>query len=332
MAHAEFERVAGALVGCALGDALGLPFEGASRDRVVRRVGSTLDHQFLFGRGVGSDDTEHSRLVLMALARDPSAGVEFERELARGLRWWLVGLPPGIGFATLRACARLFVGFDSSRSGVFSAGNGPAMRAAVLGAYCADPAWLERAVRTTTRITHTDPKAEEGALVVARLATAPEVTPDAVHAALAGMNTEVADTLRSVVRRVRAGESPEAICGPRGPTGYVVSTLEAAVAVLLLERTFEGAITRTVRLGGDTDTVAAIVGGVLGAQLGRSALPTGWVAGWGDWPWTVERLDDLARAACVAGPTPSVPAVSLPRNLLVLGIAVGHILRRWFTW
>jgi ADP-ribosylglycohydrolase len=79
----------------------------------------------------------------------------------------LLGLPAGIGRATLRAILKLWFGFPPSKSGVFSAGNGPAMRSAVLGAAIDDLPLLRSLVGISTRITHTDPKAEYGALAVA---------------------------------------------------------------------------------------------------------------------------------------------------------------------
>ena len=87
------------------------------------------------------------------------------------MRWWLLGLPPGIGLATLKSILKLWVGFGPSSSGVFSAGNGPAMRAAPIGAFFwDDPSKIDDYIRISTRMTHTDPKAEVGAKFVAYLA------------------------------------------------------------------------------------------------------------------------------------------------------------------
>src|SRR5206468_312367 len=85
----------------------------------------------------------------------------------RRFRWWLLGLPAGVGKATARAIIKLWCGFSPKNSGVFSAGNGPAMRSAVLGAAVDDLKLLRSLVSATTRITHTDPKAEWGAWAVA---------------------------------------------------------------------------------------------------------------------------------------------------------------------
>jgi ADP-ribosylglycohydrolase len=96
----------------------------------------------------------------------------FQRKLAWKLRWWLLCIPAGIGFATLRAILKLWLGFSPSRSGVFSAGNGPAMRSALIGAFFAgDFTNIRDYVRASTRLTHTDPKAEAAALAVALTAS-----------------------------------------------------------------------------------------------------------------------------------------------------------------
>src|SRR5206468_1623201 len=74
----------------------------------------------------------------------------------------------GIGLATLRAIVKSCIGFPPHRSGVFSAGNGPAMRSPIIGVVWGhDSAELASFVRRSTVITHTDPKAYHGALAVA---------------------------------------------------------------------------------------------------------------------------------------------------------------------
>ncbi|MCA9618991.1 MAG: ADP-ribosylglycohydrolase family protein, partial [Myxococcales bacterium] len=132
----RIEVLQGALVGTAVGDSLGLPYEGMSRRRVRRMVGGRrLRHRFALGRGMVSDDTDHACLVALALLRAQGDSQVFARVLARSLRWWLAGLPAGVGLGTLRAILKLWVGFGADRSGVWSAGNGPAMRAPIIGAY-----------------------------------------------------------------------------------------------------------------------------------------------------------------------------------------------------
>ena len=94
----------GALLGTALGDAVGLPAEGLSAQRIKRRWPDGWKHRLLPGRGMVSDDTEHTVMVAQALIAAPRDATAFQRELARRLRWWFVRLPAGVGLATARSC------------------------------------------------------------------------------------------------------------------------------------------------------------------------------------------------------------------------------------
>src|SRR5271165_4467825 len=86
---------AGVLLGTAVGDALGLPAEGLSPQRIRRRWPGPLRMRFLFGRGMVSDDTEHTLMVAQALLAQPDDPKAFQRALAWKLRWWFAGLPGG---------------------------------------------------------------------------------------------------------------------------------------------------------------------------------------------------------------------------------------------
>src|SRR5262245_5586296 len=156
------DRIAGVILGTAVGDALGLPREGLSRRRARRLFGDgPLRHRLVFGCGMVSDDTDHGCLVGQALLEAPMDAGKFARSLARRLRWWLAGLPAGVGLGTARAIFKLWCGWPPERSGVWSAGNGPAMRAALIGACLAnDPEKITNFIRASTRLTHTDPRAE----------------------------------------------------------------------------------------------------------------------------------------------------------------------------
>lgn len=158
----------GCIIGTAVGDSLGLPYEGLSPGRASRLFPRRDRHHFLFGCGMISDDTEHTLMAAQVVIDSGGDQERFAKGLARRLRWWFLGLPAGIGFATLRSCFKLCVGFPPDRSGVFSAGNGPAMRSAILGVmYGEDVERMKAFVWRSTMITHTDPKAYIGAFAVA---------------------------------------------------------------------------------------------------------------------------------------------------------------------
>jgi ADP-ribosylglycohydrolase len=337
------DRIAGVLLGGAVGDALGLPMEGLSRRRARRRFTGPLRHRFLFGRGMCSDDTEHACMTAAAIALHPEDAAAFIRTLAWKLRWWLLGLPAGIGLATLRSIVRLWVGLPPQRSGVRSAGNGPAMRAAVIGAYFHDDEpRLREYIRASTRLTHTDPRAERGALLIA-MAAAHAITRGCADGFLEIALRELSNDeelhrfLNLAAEHLRAGSSPEtfadAIGLSRGVSGYINHTVPVALYCWLrTPHSFEEAVGSCIALGGDTDTTAAIVGALAGATAGASAIPNRLLNGLFEFPRSVDWMHRLASdLAAKRKPFDDsltfVPAVLL-RNLLFLIIVLAHGLRR----
>ncbi len=140
--EAQMEKaIIGCLLGTAVGDALGLPMEGLSKRRQYRMYPEIKGYHFLLGKGMVSDDTEHTCMVAQAIVASGGDERLFAKNLAWRMRRWFLCMPAGIGFATLRSLIKLCVGFSADRSGVFSAGNGPAMRSAIIGV-CFGVCWL----------------------------------------------------------------------------------------------------------------------------------------------------------------------------------------------
>lgn len=124
--------VIGCILGTAVGDALGLPYEGVSPHRAQRLLGPPDRFRFFFRRGMISDDTEHTCMVAQSLVEARCDVDVFTKRFATRLKWWILALPAGVGKATARSGIKLWVGVRPKNAGVFSAGNGPAMRAAIL--------------------------------------------------------------------------------------------------------------------------------------------------------------------------------------------------------
>lgn len=165
------EAFAGVLLGTAVGDALGLPAENLSPDRIKRRWNGDWRMRLVFGRGMISDDTEHTLMVVQALLSHPNDAAAFQRELGWKFRWWFAGLPGGVGLATAKACLKMWIGFPANKAAVASAGSGPAMRSAIIGAYFANDSGRRREfVLASSRLTHRGWQAETAALVVAECA------------------------------------------------------------------------------------------------------------------------------------------------------------------
>jgi ADP-ribosylglycohydrolase len=344
------EAVVGCLLGTAVGDAVGLCCEGLSPRR-QRRLFPDLDGPRLLGRrGMVSDDTEHACMTAQALIVSGGDPARFVRSLAWRLRFWLLGLPAGVGFATLRSILKLWLGFPPRYSGVFSAGNGPCMRSGLLGVcYGNDLPRLRDLVRASSRLTHTDPRAEAGALAVALAAHT---------SASAGLDGDwpgpFQDTLgqvlgagaESLLKQVgkavasAAGQSTEdfaaALGLTRGVSGFVNHTVPVVLhAWFRHPEDYRQAVLAVVRCGGDTDTTAALVGGIVGARVGKAGIPAEWLAALWEWPRTVGWMERLAlRLAEVCASGGSQPALPLSkiglllRNLAFLSVVLGHGFRR----
>jgi ADP-ribosyl-[dinitrogen reductase] hydrolase len=342
--------VIGCLLGTAVGDALGLCSEGLSPRR-QSRLFPDVGHHFLPGRGMVSDDTEHACLTAQALIASAGNPNVFVTRLGRSLRHWLLSLPAGTGRATLRATLKLCLGFSPRHSGVFSAGNGPAMRSPILGVcHGHDVARLRELVRLSTRITHVDPKSESGALAIAWAAHLSSVAGDAIvrpsdycaflRMQLGSDGRELLDLLERAAGSVEKGQTTSAFAAElgleRGVSGYMYHTVPVVLHAWFRNSiNYRAAIVEVIRCGGDTDTTAAMLGGIIGARVGKPGIPGEWLAGLWEWPRSVSWMEQLGRQlaeVCQRGQAQQPVAVALykvlPRNLFFLVVVLFHGLRR----
>ncbi|PKL78584.1 MAG: dinitrogenase reductase [Candidatus Melainabacteria bacterium HGW-Melainabacteria-1] len=336
------QRIAGCLLGMAIGDALGLPCEGLTPGRQARLFPDLSRYHFVWGHGMVSDDTEHACMTAQALLSSADDEGRFLRALAWKLRFWLLGLPAGVGMATLKACLRLWLGWPPARSGVVSAGNGPAMRALILGVVLGErPQQLKRWIRLSTGLTHRDPRAEAGALALALAAwhfsTGP-ADPVAYLEQLTLLCPEHTAFVTLIGEALSQSTLPDLIslldC-QRGISGYMLHTAPAVIWLSFGYRDdFSGGLQAAIRCGGDTDTVAALLGGVLGAGLGSQALPPKLLTGLWEWPrspaWILELARRLAsaRQGVPTQPLGLNPLALLLRNGLFMMLVLLHGFRR----
>jgi ADP-ribosylglycohydrolase len=276
---------------------------------------------------------------LLASGGDPQ---QFARNLSRRLRWWLAAVPAGVGKATALGTLRLWLRFPPDRSGVWSAGNGPAMRSPILGvAFGHDPARLHAMVRASTVLTHRDPKAEYGAYAVALAAYHASQSRNDPSTFVRELADRLGDEVREfhdLVRRASAsagaGESTETFANQlglsRAVSGYVYHTVPVVLhAWMRHPADYRAAVEAVVRCGGDTDTTAAIVGGIVGSGVGKAGIPAEWLAGVCEWPRSVGWIERLGqRLADGRGPQslfwPAVPV----RNAFFFVLVLMHAARR----
>lgn len=350
----------GCLLGVAAADMVGLPFENLSAKTIAKIARRPLEPSLILGRSLASDDTEHAFMTARCLAQSGADDEAFSRVIGGELRWWMAALPPGVGMATIKACCKLWLGVDPRRSGVWSGGNGPCMRAAIVGAaYPWDTRLVERIVRASSLATHRDPQAVEGAILVALAAMAsararPEGR-DPLHLLMelrAELGNGVGEPLDSMLGHAARAHSlgwtatdlASDLGCPKGPTGYVRHTVPCALLCWLRHPgDFRAAAEEAIFAGGDTDSVAAIAGGIVGcSDNGRASIPDTWL----DRHWELvaprvearrlaqDLLDALSHGA---SDRPSIGrralraglALSrLPRNVAMVGVVVYVAFRR----
>ncbi|MFZ6655365.1 ADP-ribosylglycohydrolase family protein [Undibacterium sp. TJN19] len=337
------DAIAGCLVGGAVGDAIGLPFEGLSPRRIEGLARFPLKHQFFFGRGMISDDTDHSIFVTHALLRSDGDLVKFRKKLSWSLRLWLLCLPAGTGWATLRSIIRLWLGLRNS--GVYSAGNGPCMRSAMIGAILADDALARRQhVEVSTLLTHTDPKALAGAMAIAEVSARlvskqwqkkPPLTELIALLTAVSADAEWQGAVLAI-QEACVSAQPVQLAKARfgnknGISGYTLHTVPFALVVWYRHfSNYRATIEEIVKAGGDVDSIAAISGALAGATTGCAGVPEEWQAGIADWPHSRKYMQALAQKTSHHESKVSLrfSVWLFPRNIVFTIIVLLHGFRR----
>ncbi len=250
--------LANCLLAGAAGDCIGGPFEGAT----VEVVGLPD------GRWRISDDTVLSvvtaRACLSGMAVDPAIiAAAFSEEFSSN------GIP-GLGASTLKAMRDLRAGVHwalAGRKGEHAAGNGAAMRIAPLAFFLdVDKPSHRRTIRDVCRITHHNDEAYVAALAVLRAMQLPSDSNDAL-AMIAGdlPDTNVRDVLMTLAELPDNATAKQAAT-ISGTSGYAPESVPLAVFIATNANSLESGIFSSVECGGDTDTIASMVGHILGAR------------------------------------------------------------------
>jgi ADP-ribosylglycohydrolase len=301
----ENDRAVGALLGVAIGDALGMPSQTLPRDRIRALYGTigdfiaaTSDHPVSGGLPAGTitDDTEQSLLLARHLLK--RRGEFDERVWARELIAWeqethARGVNDLLGPSTKRAIGALLRGEPPEKVGRFGTTNGAAMRIAPVGV-AVGPEPLDAlvdAVAATCRLTHNTGEAIGAAAAVAAVVSAgvggagfEDALPIALAAASAGERRAPLSGMGSIAERIdralelaRHGAGQEAADRIADQVGVSVAAAESVPMAFAVARLSGGDAWRagvlSANVGDDTDTIGAIAAGMCGACRGASSLP-----------------------------------------------------------
>jgi len=308
------DRALGALTGLALGDALGMPTQSMSPIEIAEDYGTINGfrdagprQRIAAGMAAGSitDDTEQA--VMLAELLIDGAGVIDARLFAERLLDWERGMRAKgsldlLGPSTKSAVERLLQGASLDDSGRFGATNGAAMRITPVG-IAVDASNLDTfvdAIVDASAVTHNTSlgiasAAAVGAAVSAGIngADLPAAIRHAIAAARLGETRghwvaggSIADRTEMAIGLLRSAAPADRVRLLRTVIGTSVSSQESVVAALALvavadseaDATPWSTLCQAAGLGGDTDTIAAMAGAILGAVHGMSAWPRAEVA------------------------------------------------------
>ena len=301
---AQNDRAAGVLLATAAGDALGAGYEFTypTPETAIRMIGGGLGP---FAPGEWTDDTSMALAIaeVSATGADIGAGDGLDAVAAGFARWYASG-PKDIGNQTraVLSTAQPTAASMTERARALpgrKGGNGSLMRTAPVGiAYLADGERCVAAARDISRLTHDDPEAVEACMLwsFAIRHAVLHGTFDGVDAGLETLPGDAARRWSTLLDDARTASDPRVFDN----NGWVVHALQTAWwAVCHADATGPGhlpqALELAVRAGHDTDTTAAIAGGLLGARWGASAVPAQWQRILHGWPGY--RSQDLVRLA-----------------------------------
>jgi ADP-ribosyl-[dinitrogen reductase] hydrolase len=279
-------RARGALLGLVAGNQLGVPTEHLGTPEAIRKA---------FPNGVvdlapppknSPYDDDAAMALLLGESLLASKGFDANDVARRWVKWMKVD-GRGIGITTRRALTLIDRGKDPFEAGQLanqenpgrSAGNGSVMRCIPVALrYYDDPDRLIRVSTQQAAITHADERCTWGAAAVNLAAR--ELLHGNIYF-IDEMMHRIGDraprVLREAIHRVPRERESDLPIARAGEAGYVVHCVEIAFWFVTHDRSLEEALIALAQAGGDTDTNAAVAGGLLGARYGDVALPPRWV-------------------------------------------------------
>ena len=296
------DRVIGGLVGVCVGDALGVPVEFVSRDKlrlnpIKDMVGYGTHNQ---PPGTWSDDSS----LTLCLAESLCKGFDIHDIANKFIKWLYEGYwtPYGetfdIGNTTYIAISRLKSGvnpLDAGPKDEFSNGNGSLMRILPLSFYLEKMKKEEQFEIThkVSRITHGHLRSQMACGIYIQIAInlLKEDPPEIAYKKAKEISLDYYSRKPYVYElkhfdRILKSDIRKLSINSIKSTGYVIDTLEASLWSFLNSKTFKDAVLTAVNLGGDTDTIGAVTGGLAGIYYGYNAIPKDWVK-------KIARIDEI---------------------------------------
>ena len=296
------DKLKSVMIGHAVGDALGVPVEFASREEIAQSPVTDMEGfgTYPYPAGTWSDDTSMSLAALDSLA---SGTINWDEIMDNFGKWLDDGeyTPSGEAFDIGRTCLNAIIRYftkgtkatESGGTDERSNGNGSLMRIHPFALYEFFNGTFDiNNIHTASALTHAHERSKMAcgiyAFVLWELLNSPSKA-----AVIRGLSKakhfyqgydEMKSYYKMLFRRIGLTElhfeDPDTFERVKREeiksSGYVVDTIEAAIWCLLNTKTYKECVLMAVNLGEDTDTVAAIAGGLAGALYGYENIPQEW--------------------------------------------------------
>lgn len=321
-------RFVGAIVGFAVGDALGMPVQFLTRNQIRRYYDKPITDYLsahpghasdFLSAGSYTDDTQMMLATAECLIKCEK--MDAARQADALLCWYLNTVPHRTPMrANLRACKHLSTGRAWTKSGVFSSGCGAAVRMLSLGLFFYDSSeLLTRAALEDCMITHTEPRARAASVAVAYLISL--LVQSDEHGPLGDQVLETADRVASVDANFAAmlrwvteitHLPPEEALFEIGTSADAMEAIPAATYCFLkYPRQFEKAVLAAVSAGDASDSIGALTGSFVGALAGINAIPKRW-------------RDNVENYDLLVGAGESLAALALSKSARASVLKTGH--------
>lgn len=297
------DDIASGILGFVVGDCLGVPVEFKSRSYLkLNPVKDMLEKGTHFQpKGTWSDDTSMVIATMESLVKLEGYNSKSFYDMAdRFVDWYKKGLytPNGetfdIGNTTKEALDKFILKKDKNcgKSSLYDNGNGSLMRIIPLAYYFykADIGLQQRKKITfqVSSITHSHIISLYACLMYVEFLMnilygmdkyeAYKYMLETINESLDSEETQNRKMLTEAYKRILNGKINTLKEKDIKSTGYVVDTLEAVLWVVLNSKEYKESVLKAVNLGNDTDTIGALVGGLLGAIYGLNSIPAEWIA------------------------------------------------------
>jgi ADP-ribosyl-[dinitrogen reductase] hydrolase len=282
MARVDQDKALGAMLGLAVGDALGAPYDGLPREQLTS-VEMTSGGAYGVRPGQGTGVTQLA--VRLATSLVELGGYDPDHAL-RGYVAWYRTDPPGMSEHMREVLGIVASGSNSfhatssfAAGGGNTSGNGAVMRATPIGiALAGNEAALRDAALADAALTHFDPLAGKVALLHTQ-AVGWLVTEGSARLFAELKNPEwLDDRIEDVIYPATSGVRGFAETLAASEPGSALASIAIALVAVFQADSFEQGLSWAVGLGGDTDANGAVTGALLGARLGASSIPPEWVA------------------------------------------------------